>query len=471
MRVVLGSGRHHDAISRKITPDPNQLQLDNMEGAYDFLEVLSSELVTWDKAVLLFAALDDKEEPDIQDIFDILVEQGLRNPKGDIVFVDKQEQFKGVFYSSVAPRLKAHYLSYDKVTIPVLESIICGEVQEKHVPFVKPPECEPTFAPIPPPQPPAPKAPEPPPPPPEPVYQAPPPPPPAPIQQPTFIQEPHPSIDPYADLRNAVAEMKRRSRTFIVTGARRSGVTGTIANMAMAASRLGINTLVVDMDIIRRGQFAYYPQNFSDFDARMTHGLSNVLRSYVMLDQCVWNIQDNLDILGMDFSITDARIQETYADNEKLQYLLTASKIKYDLTLVDMPFEKLKKYPSCIALAERSAYVMSNDVMSLVNFLHEVVPDEFEATVDFQVFESRVGLIINQYNQNNTYCDDVVLDSKIPELLTDISEDPIYEDYEILGSIPYIPKYGLQTDNHPLLTESSEDYLMKFFRILYNMYR
>lgn len=479
MKVILGSGRHHDTIARKIVPEPDQLELQNYEGVYDFLEALSSTTNPWDKAVLLFSALDDKEEGEITEVFDLFVEQGLRNREATMVFVDKQESYKELFYACVMPRVQARYLTYDKLTIPVLEEIICGEVMRQSETFTMPPEVDPVFQPVPPPpipEPPAPPEmpPPPPPPPPQPEPQPvqqfipqPPPPPPMPQQQ--FVQ-PQQS-EPNA-LQKAIDKMKQRRRTFIITGERRSGVSGTVANMAWAASSLGVNVLVVDMDMIRRGQYVYFPQNFTDYDTKYTHALSNVLRNYIMLEECAWQITDTLSVLGLDFSITDARLQESYADTQKMFYLVTAAKgcANIDLTLIDMPFEKLSKYASVIPLAEKSAFVMENDVMGLVNFIHSMVPDEFEATVDFQVFESRMGLIINKFNPENQYLKKPIVPQDIPNILCDISDDLIYDGYEIFGTIPWIPNYGLQADGAPLLVQSSQEYLMTYFKMLYKMY-
>ena len=471
MNVILCSGRHHKAVSSKIIPDPNQLSLENFESVYDFLAALKDATNGWDKSVLMSAALDDKEDPEIMEVFELWVEQGLHNKNATMVFVDKKDAYKDQFYAAVAPKINAVYLSFDKVTIPRLEQVIYGEVTQDNSQFEKPPEVQPKVQPQPPKPPAPPKMPTPPQPPVPPPAPMKAPQPPAPPVAPPRPQPPVQQADNRSDIQRMVDEMRRRARTFIVTGERRSGVSGTVANMAMAAARMGISTLVIDMDIVRRGQYAYFPQNFSEFDTRFTHGLSNALRSYVTLDDVVWQIQAGLDVLGLDFAINDARQQETYADNEKLQYLLTAAKVKYDLTLVDMPFDKLKKYPSAITLAERSAYVLENDVMGLVNFLHTMVPDEFQATVDFQVFESRIGLLLNKVNQENQYLGTPITAKNIQEMLVDISDDTVYDDYQVLGSVPFVPNYGLQVDQKPLLTESSDDFLMLYFKILYNMYR
>ena len=72
MNVILCSGRHHKAVSSKIIPDPNQLSLENFESVYDFLAALKDATNGWDKSVLMSAALDDKEDPEIMEVFELI---------------------------------------------------------------------------------------------------------------------------------------------------------------------------------------------------------------------------------------------------------------------------------------------------------------------------------------------------------------------------------------------------------------
>ena len=416
MHVLLAAGNNKAKIDQKFQSDERQLTLETFDNVYEFLNAMSSSTNPWGKAILMSSALNGKAEDEVDEVMELFRDELMKRPEAIGVVIDKNNQYRDYVYGIVKSQHKVNYLNFDKIVLSTVISVIQGsldaeEEDDYQMPTRGTPQIEE-------PQPPAPPVYEdmtPPSPPTPPEYVPEPPAPPSPPVQPQIQQTaPAPNRNEIADM---VALMKARKRMFTITGSPRSGVSGTVANMAMAAAIYGVRTLIIDMDMINRAQFGYYPQNFQEFDTRYVYGLSNALRDYMTGPEGMWIINDYLSILGLDFCVQDARVQEGYADDLKFHEMLSYMKRFFDVILIDMPFSRLKKYPHAISDSECCAYLMENDILSLCNFMHNMVPEEFDTTSNYHLFEASFGLIINKFSEEHTYMKRPIMPNEIPELL------------------------------------------------------
>mgnify|MGYP002801214625 CR=1 FL=1 len=267
-----------------------------------------------------------------------------------------------------------------------------------------------------------------------------------------------------------IAEMQKRSKIVIVTGNNRSGKSSMIANLAYVAQAVGISTLILDMDLRGRGMSLLFPQDINPEENYYTNGISNAMRSPYAYTDFTWEVTDTLSILGMDISVGDIAMHEDVLDNAKLAELLAVVRTQHDLVLIDMPVHKLKDFGCAVSLADRIAYVTENDVSSLVNIINNMGLDMFSTIVDFQMFRSKCGFIINRYNPTCTLSENVIDPQNLTLFLDRISEDGEFSGFPVYGAVEDVMGFSKQMDGGHLLCESS-GFDRLFFDMLYCLYR
>ena len=267
-----------------------------------------------------------------------------------------------------------------------------------------------------------------------------------------------------------IAEMQKRSKIILVTGNNRSGKSSMIANLAYVAQAVGISTLILDMDLRGRGMSLLFPQDINPEENYYTNGISNAMRSPYAYTDFTWEITDTLSILGMDISVGDIAMHEDVLDNAKLAELLAVVRTQHDLVLIDMPVHKLKDFGCAVSLADRIAYVTENDVSSLVNIINNMGLDLFSTIVDFQMFRSKCGFIINRYNPTCTLSENVIDPQNLTLFLDRISEDGEFSGFPVYGAVEDVTGFSKQMDGGHLLCESS-GFDRLFFDMLYCLYR
>lgn len=266
-----------------------------------------------------------------------------------------------------------------------------------------------------------------------------------------------------------IAELQKRSKIILVTGNARAGKSSTVANLAYVAQALGLSTLILDMDFRGRGMSLLFPQEINPEENYYTCSISNAIRSPYAYEDFLWEITDNLGILGMDISVGDIAMHEAVVTGAKLSELLSTVRTSYDLILIDMPIYHLKKFGSAISLADRIAYVTENDVASLVNIINNMGQDAFETIVDLQIFRSKCGFIINRYNPTSTLSDNIIEPDNLTLFLDRISDEGEYSRYPVFGTVEEIPNFSKQMDGGYLLCESN-GFDRVYFDMLYCLY-
>lgn len=266
------------------------------------------------------------------------------------------------------------------------------------------------------------------------------------------------------------SEMQKRAHTFFITGDRRSGKSGTTANLGMIGATAGLHTLVIDLDLKGRGMCLYFPQDLNPEDNIYTASISNALRSPHMIKDYTWEVNPLLDVLGLDLSIDDPDLHIKGLTDQKIQMLLAEAHTKYDLVLVDFPFDMLVQFGTVLTQCDRLAYVTENDVCSLVNIINLISPGVFNASVDYHMFRSKLGFILNRYNPNHTMHESVIEPQNFTLMLNNLVEDGEWAKYPIYGTVEELKTYSKQLDNGMLLC-NSKGFDELFFEMLYCMYR
>lgn len=251
-----------------------------------------------------------------------------------------------------------------------------------------------------------------------------------------------------------------RSRVVVVTGERRSGVTSICANIGLVAAKQGWNVLMVDIDFVRKGLMLAFPAIIAQDDMPHLTSVANALRQPASLADYTLPADDGLEFLSLDLSINDVRGYAESCTPEKLQKLIATATTSYDLILIDMPFDKLKAFSPLISMASTIIHVMNNDMNALFNLVTMVDPDNFEDRTDYQLYVSKIAVVLNaclDSKWNNT----PINAKSLVKVLIAMTDDDSFDDYMVLGEVPFIGNYNsiIEETDLPANKEYSQYYL------------
>ena len=106
----------------------------------------------------------------------------------------------------------------------------------------------------------------------------------------------------------------------------------------------------------------------------------------------------------------------------------------------------------------------------MVNIINLISPGMFNASVDYHMFRSKLGFILNRYNPNHTMHESVIEPQYFTLMLNNLVEDGEWAKYPIYGTVEELKTYSKQMDNGMLLC-NSKGFDELFFEMLYCMYR
>lgn len=257
------------------------------------------------------------------------------------------------------------------------------------------------------------------------------------------------------------------------TGDRQSGVSTTVSNTAQLYSAMGYRTLVIDLDYIRRTQaiiFSNYNEAI-EMESRVANGLLVSLANPKNLDDVVSVVDTNLSVLGID---TEADRNITKFANRPFEQLYSASnlinlysfaKSLYDVVLVDMPFEVIKKIGSSLSYVDRVIMCTPNTEHALNN-LFEVELESLLLSNDLigQTLISKSKLLLTKYNRNSRILNKEATDSLIEQVLNE-NEDHNYH-LEVIGLIPLSYEYERQFDSNKRIVKMNKSYEDAFINFM-----
>lgn len=247
---------------------------------------------------------------------------------------------------------------------------------------------------------------------------------------------------------------KKRSKTILFTGDRRSGVSTVVSNLAEQASRDGLYVLVIDLDHDRRGQSINFPINCDPNDVRMTLSLYHAIKNASNISDYAIPLNDNLSMLGTSMMAEDSTIMHQHCDDASLRSLLSVAMGMYDLVLIDCPFSKLKEYSCLVAMSNYIIHSMQTDSRSVINNLNMLTPDCFSNATDYSIYMSRVLLLLNcfksHFNKGTEINEKTVL-----RYMMELTGDGMYNSLSVIGRIPEFNDYDEYMNNGKLLVMNS----------------
>lgn len=252
-----------------------------------------------------------------------------------------------------------------------------------------------------------------------------------------------------------LAVFQKRTKTILITGERRSGVSTAVSNLAVQAQNDGLKVLVIDLDYERRGQMINFPFIHDENDIRMTHSLYNANKNPSQVEEYAIHLADGLDLLGTSLTVTETKLMHEHVSNESLQRLLTISSNAYDLLFIDCPYEQLKEYPCLIWLASTIIHSMNTDQRAVINALNAITTDDFDNADSYNNYMTKVMLLLNNYIPH--FWNGRELNERmVPIFMCDLLGDSIFQNVAVVGRIPHYEDYDHYMEDGNMLVNSKK---------------
>lgn len=115
------------------------------------------------------------------------------------------------------------------------------------------------------------------------------------------------------------------SRVIAITGHRGSGVSSTAINLAYEASRRGLNTIIVDLDIEFRSFNMYFDgfHKMTQKDDVINASLIRTLARPQDYKTTAFNVSNNLWLISLGYSFSDKKLIDQFYNNSKLIGLIS----------------------------------------------------------------------------------------------------------------------------------------------------
>ncbi|MCX7748166.1 MAG: cobalamin biosynthesis protein CobQ [Clostridia bacterium] len=258
------------------------------------------------------------------------------------------------------------------------------------------------------------------------------------------------------------------NRVVAITGDRGSGVTSTVANLAVQASSQGLTTMILDLDIVYRGMNLYFTKFGDEVD--LNHDLaSSLIRCMMKPDSYRSNscrINENLSLVTLAYSVDSKDKMMEFINSKRLINLISVMKLKFNLVILDLPFQIFREYPDLMVHLDSIGLCMSNSLYSIINTVKSV--EESLDKDDISVFKMKAKTVITKYNDSNRNQGEPFTPNLTLDILSSIS-DTFDIRMECAGVIPYYKDFDQQIDSGKKLCTVNNEYKMIYQTVLNNI--
>ncbi len=253
-------------------------------------------------------------------------------------------------------------------------------------------------------------------------------------------------------------------KVVVISGHRGSGVTGTVANIASVASSHGLSVMVVDMDTVYRGINLFFPKFGDEVDIKpdLSNSLIRCLMKPESYDVNSCRINENLSVITLAYSASNKDKLAEVMDYKRVLSLVSLLRQKYNLVLLDLPMEILKRISNIITQVDSIGLCVNNNLYSVINTVKDI---EESISEDFLLFRTKSRVIISKYNENNRYHSKRFSPEFTCEMLNEISS-VTRDEYQNCGVIPYTKDFDLQTGSGERICNTDSSYRNYYFELL-----
>lgn len=273
--------------------------------------------------------------------------------------------------------------------------------------------------------------------------------------KPTSAPVPVTSVNKRKVTKTYVDFFRKRSKTILFTGDRRTGTSTLVSNLAEQASQDGLAVLLIDLDYERRGQAVNFPIVCDDNDVQTILSLYHAIKSASNLEKYALSLNDNLDFLGTLLSAESTDFMFEHVTNDALQTLLSIAMGRYDLILIDCPFLEIKMYPCLVGMSNYVIHSIPTDTRGLINCINMLTPEDFDTETSYSVYLSKAMFVLNMY-LSHFWKNVEITEKNVMDYLCDLTQDAVYRNLTVLGRIPMFHDYDEFMSNGKLLVQEKK---------------
>ncbi|MFC4102188.1 cellulose synthase operon protein YhjQ/BcsQ [Paenibacillus xanthanilyticus] len=299
---------------------------------------------------------------------------------------------------------------------------------------------------------------------------------PIPEKKPSFLDRLRPKPKPTAGNgeRSATDALTREldkvsrgiSRVIAVTGHRGSGMTSTVVNVASEASKRGLSVMIVDMDVDYRGMNMYF-NSFHERtrkDEDMNASLIRTLAKPQDYMTTAFNLRENLWLTGLGYEFADERRIDQFYASAKLIGLLSLLRHRFNLILLDMPLDILRRFQETMIHIDGFALCVPNNLHAVLSTLKNAEVVLGEEAQGYLNAKSKV--VVTKYNDRSRFQGEIFAPDQVSRVLTSGLLDSFAYEMKVAGHVPYLPEFDAQIETDLPLVHTNRDFEHAYGTIL-----
>lgn len=256
------------------------------------------------------------------------------------------------------------------------------------------------------------------------------------------------------------------SRIVAITGHRGCGLTSTVVNLASEASKRGLSTIIIDLDIDYRSTNMYF-SSFEEQTKRAEDINASLIRTLARPQDYVttaFNIKDNLWITALGYEFNDLKLIGKFYNSNKLVGLLSVLRNKFNLVILDMPLDLCKVFKESLIHIDVFGLCVPNNLYAVLSTLRnvEVVLDEESAAY----LNAKARVVVTKYNDRSRMQNEIFIPEKVNEVLASGLSDSFTYEMKLAGYVPYASNFDIQIETDVPLVNTSAVHEVAYGNIL-----
>ena len=256
------------------------------------------------------------------------------------------------------------------------------------------------------------------------------------------------------------------NRVMAITGHRGSGCTSTAVNIACEASRRGLNTILIDMDIHNRSLNLYcsnFVENYEN-DKEMASSLIKCLAKPQEYEHHACYINNKLWVTGLAYDFQDTAVMDRFFTANKVINMLTILRQSFNVIILDLPFDLLKDLQEVILHIDTFGLCVSNNLYSVVTTLRNI--STYLSKENIAYLNGKSKIVVTQYNDRMQYQGELFTADQVSELFASDLSDDFNRVMPVAGIVRYTEEFDTQLETDIPIIESSSEYKEYYSSIL-----
>jgi len=256
------------------------------------------------------------------------------------------------------------------------------------------------------------------------------------------------------------------SRVVAITGHRGSGVTSTSVNLAYQASKHGLKSIIVDLDIEYRSINMYFNKYHETTlkDEIINSSLIRTLAKPQDYKTTTFCINDDLWVISLGYNFADIRLIEQFYNSTRIIGLLSVLRNNFNLVILDMPLDVFRTLSEVILHIDVFGLCVVNNLYSILNTIRKM--ECVLGNEDMAFLKSKSSLIISKYNLKSKFNNDFFTPEKVNKILTSGLNNNFVGDMRIAGNIPYCDEFDKQIETDIPISDTNTDLKENYTKIL-----